>query len=290
MRRVVELENKEVEKRRPSKKSKSLERYDVTHDVADHEDSDSDSSQNGSGTDEPESHETGDSSDEPEDSVPQHESLNASTRDVEIEKSSRTVFLANVSISAISSKSAKKTLLNHLTSFLLSSSVNNSDNHGPKVESIRFRSTAFSSTSIPKRAAYARKELMDATTKSTNAYVVYSTADAAREAVKRLNGTVVLDRHLRVDSVAHPAKIDHRRCVFVGNLGFVNDESRLQAAAEEEGKQKKTKKQPADVEEGLWRHFGEVGTVESVRVVRDPKTRVGKGFAYVQFVVSSPKG
>jgi nucleolar protein 12 len=41
------------------------------------------------------------------------------------------------------------------------------------------------------------------------------------------------------------------------------------------------------VEEGLWRTFGQQGKVENVRVVRDPKTRVGKGFAYVQFYVSS---
>ena len=45
---------------------------------------------------------------------------------------------------------------------------------------------------------------------------------------------------------------------------------------------------PADVEEGLWREFGKAGTVESVRVVRDGKTRVGKGFAYVQFTVRLP--
>jgi nucleolar protein 12 len=123
---------------------------------------------------------------------------------------------------------------------------------------------------------------MEATTKSTNAYVVYSTAFAAREAAKKLNGTMVLDRHLRVDGVAHPAKTDHRRCVFVGNLGFVDDESMMDQGGENERKRSKI---PSDVEEGLWRQFSKAGTVESVRVVRDEKTRVGKGFAYVQFLV-----
>ena len=95
---------------------------------------------------------------------------------------------------------------------------------------------------------------------------------------------MVLDRHLRVDSVAHPAKQDHRRCVFVGNLGFVDDESSQQAEA---GSGKRSKRRaPADVEEGLWREFGKVGKVENVRVIRDKATRVGKGFAYVQFYVS----
>ena len=127
---------------------------------------------------------------------------------------------------------------------------------------------------------------MDATTKCTNAYLVYSTKVAAREAASRLNGTVVLNRHLRVDSVAHPAKTEPRRCVFVGNLGYVDDESQMLAADEAEGKKRKQKKkEPADVEEGLWREFGKCGAVESVRVVRDQKTRVGKGFAYVQFTV-----
>ena len=210
--------------------------------------------------------------------VPAHETMNQGTS-TNLEKSNRTIFLGNVSTQAIASKSAKKALVKHLSSFL--DSLPNED--APhKVESIRFRSTAYD-VKIPKKAAFARKELMDATTKSTNAYVVYTTQVAAREAVKSLNGTVILERHLRADSVSHPAKIDHRRCIFVGNLDFVDDDSQIREANEEERRGKKKQKEPADVEEGLWRQFGKVGTVESVRVVRDSKTRIGKGFAYVQF-------
>jgi nucleolar protein 12 len=215
--------------------------------------------------------------------IPQHESLNAPTEAPEFEAAARTVFLGNVSSQAIASKTAKKVLITHLSSFLASL-----PEHKPPhaIESFRFRSTAYSNK-LPKKAAFAKKELMDTTTKSTNAYVVYSTKIAAKEAAKRLNGTMVLDRHLRADEVAHPAKTDHRRCIFVGNLGFVDDASQIQAANEEEGKRKQKQREPGDVEEGLWREFGKVGKVESVRVVRDPKTRVGKGIAYVQFVVST---
>lgn len=214
--------------------------------------------------------------------VPLHESLTPSKDDTELEKASRTVFLANVSTDAITSKSAKKTLLAHMASFLSDIPAAKEGKPEHKVESIRFRSTAFAGNSLPKKAAFAKKELMSATTKSTNAYVVYSSAFAAREAVKKLNGTMVLDRHLRVDGVAHPSKTDHRRCVFVGNLGFVDDESMLDQNGDNERKRSKI---PSDIEEGLWRQFNKAGTVESVRVVRDEKTRVGKGFAYVQFQV-----
>lgn len=216
---------------------------------------------------------------------PMHESLMPDTTS-DLAKSQRTVFLGNVSTQAITSKSAQKTLKNHLSSFFSDLPTPEKDQPPYKLESLRFRSTAYASA-IPKKAAYAKKELMEATTKSTNAYVVYSSPSLAREAARRLNATVVLDRHLRVDEVAHPAKVDHKRCVFVGNLGFVDDESNIDMANEEEGKGKRNgNKTPSDVEEGLWRSFGTCGAVESVRVIRDSKTRVGKGFAYVQFVVS----
>lgn len=215
--------------------------------------------------------------------IPTHESLLSSGKETELGKALRTVFLANVSTMAIKSKSARRTLVDHLGSF---TTTLPKQEFAHKVESLRFRSTAFSSSALPKKAAYAKKELMDSTTKSTNAYVVYSTKLAAKEAVNSLNGTIVLDRHLRVDGVAYPAKIDHRRCVFVGNLSFVDDESMANAAKDEGNNRRPRKgKEPADAEEGLWRQFSKAGVVESVRVIRDKTTRVGKGFAYIQFQV-----
>lgn len=219
--------------------------------------------------------------------IPVHESLTQKKEDDEIEKANRTVFLSNVSIEAASSKKAKKTLIGHLSSFLDKDATPQQS-----LESLRFRSLPFSTAAMSKRAAFATKSLMEATTQSVNAYVVYSSPAVARAACDKLNGTVVLDRHLRVDSVAHPAPVDHRRCVFVGNLGFVDDETVLNVKTDEDGKEqtekRKRTKVPMDVEEGLWRNFGKhAGKVESVRVIRDQTTRVGKGIAYVQFYVSA---
>ena len=222
-------------------------------------------------------------SDAEELTLPMHETIDESKNAIDLERASRTVFLGNVSNEAIKSRVAKKTLLNHLSSVFSTLPLENSPH---RIESLRFRSTAFSDTSRPKKAAFTKGELMDATTKSTNAYVVYSSPAAAREAARKLNGAAVLDRHLRVDQVAHPAKVDHRRCVFVGNLGFVDDESAMNAASDEAKDRRPRKaKPPADIEEGLWRQFGQAGAVESVRVIRDKTTRVGKGIAYVQFKV-----
>ena len=215
---------------------------------------------------------------------PQHETTTTDAPSSSLEQSTRTVFLGNVSTTAITSRLSYALLLAHLSSHLPSLPPSTPPH---KIASFRFRSTPYADSSLPKKAAFAKKALKTSTTKSTNAYVVYSTALAAREAAKQLNGTVVLDRHLRVDGVAHPAATDHRRCVFVGNLGFVDDESAIRAAEDAERGDTKARKQkpPADVEEGLWWQFGTAGAVESVRVVRDKTTRVGKGFAYVQFKV-----
>ncbi|KIW23186.1 uncharacterized protein PV07_11406 [Cladophialophora immunda] len=201
------------------------------------------------------------------------------------DKLNRTVFLGNVSTEAIKSKTAKRALTRHLRSVLKTPL----DGKRPgKLESVRFRSTAYASGQGPKKATYAKKELLDATTISTNAYAVFTTDVAAERVAEKLNGTIVLDRHLRVDYLANPSAIDHKRCVFIGNLSFVNEEAPSGGGADDEAeglpkKRRPTAKEPADAEEGLWRTFSKVGKVESVRVVRDQETRVGKGFAYVQF-------
>lgn len=44
---------------------------------------------------------------------------------------------------------------------------------------------------------------------------------------------------------------------------------------------------PFDVQdEQLYTHFKRCGEIEFVRVVRDKKTNIGKGFGYVQFKVA----
>ncbi|PYI06219.1 hypothetical protein BO78DRAFT_369375 [Aspergillus sclerotiicarbonarius CBS 121057] len=279
MRRIAKEQKKEDDKRREEKAKRQRTAEGEQEDDEEQSEGDEESS----AEDEESSEE-----DERKTEIPKHESQSGDAESKEVEKSNRTVFLGNVSSEAIKSKAAKKTLLKHLGSFLSTLP----ESTGPhKVESIRFRSTAFASGGqVPKRAAFAKQEVLDDTTPCTNAYAVYSTVQAARKAPAALNGTVVLDRHLRVDSVAHPSPTDHKRCVFVGNLDFIDNE------AKPDDEKKKKKRAPADVEEGLWRIFNahtggkkekkegsKNGNVESVRVVRDRLTRVGKGFAYVQF-------
>lgn len=227
--------------------------------------------------------------------IPKHETLEygSSVADLELDKAARTVFLANVSTTAMTSKLARKTLVAHLSSPLSSITQRPASTTKPplphKLLTLRFRSTAYAPT-LPKKAAYATatSSLNPATTPSTNAYAVYSTPTAARVASRALNATIILSRHLRADLVAHPQPIDHQRCVFVGNLGFVDDETSIKAAESRQssnktGAARSSKPLKGDVEEGLWRAFSTVGKVESVRVVRDAKTRIGKGFGYVQF-------
>ncbi|KAJ5915411.1 Nucleolar protein 12 [Penicillium verhagenii] len=270
MRRLAKEEERDAEKRKAEYTQRQKPTEEEGSDVSEGEDSEAE-----------------DSDEDDKTPAPVHESVAGTAKATEVEKSNRTVFLGNVSTEAIKSKTAKKTLLRHLASFC--STLQEST--GPhKVESLRFRSVPFASGGgLPKRASFARQEILDDTTHSTNAYAVYSTVQAARKAATTLNGTIVLDRHLRVDSIAHPAAIDNKRCVFVGNLDFVDNEGPVEDAT---GKKKKPRA-PADIEEGLWRTFNEhtggkdkkadKKSVEFVRVIRDRSTRVGKGFAYVQF-------
>lgn len=164
----------------------------------------------------------------------------------EFDKAERTVFVGNVPATVVTSKTTQKQFKK------LFSEV------GP-VESVRFRSIAFGEA-LPRKAAFAQKKLHGARD-SVNAYVVYKEKTPSRNAVSRLNAREFDHHHLRVDHVAHPVAKDNKRTIFVGNLDF------------------------EALEEELWRYFNlhTDNDVESVRVVRDSKTNLGKGFALVQF-------
>lgn len=127
------------------------------------------------------------------------------------------------------------------------------------VESVRMRSLTVDKGKLPRHAAR-RTQRQLAAGSSFNAYVVFRSESEAESALA-LSGSEVDGRHLRLDLASrtggrgHP----HKRSVFVGNLPFDADEEALRAA------------------------FEECGAVESVRVVRDRRVGVGKGFGFVLF-------
>lgn len=164
-------------------------------------------------------------------------------KESEVEKAERTVFVGNLSMTVITSKADYKSFKKQFSE------------HGA-IDSIRFRSIAFSEP-LPRKAAFV-KQSVHASRDSVNGYVVYKTKQDARKALTS-NGTKFLNLHLRVDSVSHPAKVDNKRSIFVGNMDF------------------------EEREEELWNIFAVCGEIEFVRIVRDAKTNVGKGFGYVQF-------
>jgi len=160
----------------------------------------------------------------------------------------RTIFLSNLPIKVLHSKPLLRSLKSLLQQF------------GP-LSSLRFRSIAFSAAT-PRRVSFIHKAFHPERD-SANAYAVYKTPESVGTAVEALNGSVWEGKHLRVDSVGTPGVKDHKRCVFVGNLPFdVQDED-------------------------VWSTFERCGEIEFVRIVRDKKTNIGKGFGYVQFKAPS---
>lgn len=186
------------------------------------------------------------SEDEKKESKKQSKAKSVDLKEEELNKADRTVFVGNVSNTVITSKTTYKQFKKLFSAL-------------GKVQSVRFRSIAFDEA-VPRKVAFVKKSL-HSTRDTVNAYVVFKDKEPSNQAAKKLNATVFDHHHLRVDHVAHPAPKDNKRTIFVGNLDF------------------------EEAEETLWRYFNSKvdDDVESVRVVRDSKTNLGKGFALVQF-------
>lgn len=167
-------------------------------------------------------------------------------KEEELEQAERTVFVGNVPLKLIDSKPLYKAFKKQFSQF-------------GKVKSIRFRSIAFAAP-LPRKVALARKSFHHSRD-SLNAYVVFAEKGPSLKCVPALNASVFDDHHLRVDHLAHPSPKDYNRTIFIGNLDF------------------------EEKEETLWKYFSHHtdNDVEAVRIVRDSKTNLGKGFALVQF-------
>ncbi|NWI86386.1 RBM34 protein, partial [Pitta sordida] len=127
-----------------------------------------------------------------------------------------------------------------------------------QIESIRFRSLIPAEDTISKKLA-AIKHKVHPNAKFVNAYVVFKEECDAQKALKE-NGTEIASGfHIRVDTASKTSSHDNKRSVFLGNL-------------------------PYDIHDDAVReHFHVCGDVVGVRIVRDRKTGLGKGFGYVLF-------
>ena len=183
--------------------------------------------------------------------------------DQDPEKLKRTIFVANVPTSWKIEDGAeekrqsrlKKDLIKHFQTW-------------GAVESVRTRSIPLESVKVPTgsdsklvRRVAAAKASLDERFPTCNAYIVYKTEESALTALEGADGSLFHGNHLRVDSIRKTGGgkvFDRTRTVYVGNLAF--------EAGEEE----------------LRNHFDRLGVlVESVRIVRDSRTNIGKGFGYV---------
>ena len=192
------------------------------------------------------------------------------------EKLKRTIFVGNVKVTKTT-----RVKLKHFFSA-----------NGSTVESVRLRSLAFQAEAKGDRRAKALQGKVDEARAVAHAYVVFEDAESVGPALS-LNNSLFQGLHLRVDRASAPSKkvsaakksssssssdpadpslmsgpqhYDPSRSLFVGNLPFHCKDEELIALFSDKA-----------VAPELER------SVEAVRVVRDPATQIGKGFAFVLF-------
>lgn len=130
---------------------------------------------------------------------------------------------------------------------------------GP-IEKLWFRSIATTQDSkMPERAKIITGSF-GVQKDNKNAYILFKEKDSVQKALA-FNQRSFMEKHIRVDinDSDQKQKDDFTTTVFVGSLPFIASEEEVRA------------------------HFSEFGTILNVRLVRDPKTHLGKGIGFVQF-------
>ncbi|KAG9433839.1 RNA-binding protein 34 [Apis mellifera carnica] len=127
-----------------------------------------------------------------------------------------------------------------------------------KIDTIRLRGKIAKSANVSKRVAAIKNELHPKL-KSVYAYIKFVSKESVKESLS-MNGTEFEGNYLRVNaSNKSENKFDSKKSIFLGNLHYNIDDNTI------------------------IKHFKQCGEIESVRVIRDNKTGVGKGFGYVNF-------
>lgn len=131
------------------------------------------------------------------------------------------------------------------------------DKYGP-IDTVRIRTIAVKDPSTTQRLAAIKHELHpDRST--VNVYVKYRNASSVDQALVA-NNTKMGENYLRVSRANQTGAIhDPKMSIFVGNLPFSIEDDILRAI------------------------FVKCGAIHGVRIIRDKKTNIGKGFGYVNF-------
>lgn len=126
-----------------------------------------------------------------------------------------------------------------------------------EVQAVWLRGITPKDPRVPKKVAAMKKDFHPLR-KSLFAYIKFATPEQAVKATAA-NGEIFNDHHLRVTLSNDKSGHDESRTIFIGNLSF---------SAEEED---------------LWKLFEPCGPISSVRIVRNSKTGMGIGIAYIKF-------
>eukprot|EP01125_Pyxidicula_operculata_P010291 TRINITY_DN3392_c0_g1_i2.p1 TRINITY_DN3392_c0_g1~~TRINITY_DN3392_c0_g1_i2.p1 ORF type:complete len:260 (-),score=63.61 TRINITY_DN3392_c0_g1_i2:75-854(-) len=127
-----------------------------------------------------------------------------------------------------------------------------------EIESVRFRSIAYTEAKLSAKVNAIKGNIMKER-QSKNAYIVFKTAESAKQALE-LNNTLVGENHIRVDQSAKNNRRVLKTCVFVGNIPFDTEEEALRKLFEEN-----------------------CGEVDYVRLIYTQDHTKCKGFGYVNF-------
>ncbi|XP_078034835.1 uncharacterized protein LOC144468906 [Augochlora pura] len=126
------------------------------------------------------------------------------------------------------------------------------------IDTVRLRGIIGKSMGTSKKVAAIKKDLHPKL-KSVFAYIKYKSEESATAALS-MNGKIFDGNHIRVDLAGNSnEKHDVKKAVFIGNLHFNIEDNEVR------------------------KHFKSCGEIESIRIVRDNKTGIGKGFGYVNF-------